>query len=109
MHEVTCTHCGRTVHVSPDAPRCSLCGHDLHLLIPEQYAASYFYRRAADQYATYLEPHLRLGSTLAEMRAYNEAIAAYQSAVRIDLYEWRARPLARRGIEYVAYALRKLW
>jgi cardiolipin synthase len=31
------------------------------------------------------------------------------SAVRIDLYEWRARPLARRGIEYMAYALRKLW
>ena len=30
-------------------------------------------------------------------------------ATRIDLYEWRARPLARRGIEYVAYALRKLW
>lgn len=27
----------------------------------------------------------------------------------LDLYEWRARPIARRGIEYVAYALRKLW
>ena len=27
----------------------------------------------------------------------------------IDLYEWRARPLARRGIETLAYALRKLW
>jgi len=31
------------------------------------------------------------------------------SAKRLDLYEWRARPLARRGIEYMAYALRKLW
>ncbi len=31
------------------------------------------------------------------------------AATRIDLYEWRARPLARRGIEYFAYALRKLW
>ena len=30
-------------------------------------------------------------------------------ATRIDLYEWRARPLARRGVELVAYALRKLW
>lgn len=30
-------------------------------------------------------------------------------AMRIDLFEWRARPLARRGVEYVAYALRKLW
>lgn len=30
-------------------------------------------------------------------------------ATRLDLYEWRARPLARRGVEYVAYALRKLW
>lgn len=27
----------------------------------------------------------------------------------VDLYAWRARPLARRGVEYVAYALRKLW
>lgn len=27
----------------------------------------------------------------------------------IDLYEWRARPLVRRGVEYVAFALRKLW
>jgi len=31
------------------------------------------------------------------------------AARRVDLYEWRARPLARRGFEYVAYALRKLW
>ncbi len=30
-------------------------------------------------------------------------------AQRVDLYEWRARPLLRRGVEYVAYALRKLW
>lgn len=30
-------------------------------------------------------------------------------ARRMDLYEWRSRPLARRGIEYMAYALRKLW
>ncbi len=30
-------------------------------------------------------------------------------AERVDLYEWRARPLVRRGVEYVAYALRKLW
>jgi cardiolipin synthase len=32
-----------------------------------------------------------------------------ESATRLDLYEWRARPLVRRGIEYMAYALRKLW
>lgn len=30
-------------------------------------------------------------------------------AERVDLYEWRARPILRRGVEYVAYALRKLW
>jgi cardiolipin synthase len=30
-------------------------------------------------------------------------------ATRVDLYEWRARPIARRGVEYMAYALRKLW
>jgi cardiolipin synthase len=32
-----------------------------------------------------------------------------ENAVQMDLYEWRARPLVRRGIEYMAYALRKLW
>lgn len=32
-----------------------------------------------------------------------------ETATHLDLYEWRARPLARRGIEYMAYALRKLW
>jgi cardiolipin synthase len=31
------------------------------------------------------------------------------TATHLDLYEWRARPLARRGVEYMAYALRKLW
>jgi cardiolipin synthase len=31
------------------------------------------------------------------------------NAERVDLYEWRARPLLRRGIESVAHALRKLW
>jgi cardiolipin synthase len=32
-----------------------------------------------------------------------------ENAMHLDLYEWRARPLVRRGIEYMAYALRKLW
>ncbi|MBX3217061.1 MAG: cardiolipin synthase B [Labilithrix sp.] len=32
-----------------------------------------------------------------------------ESSTHLDLYEWRARPLARRGVEYMAYALRKLW
>jgi cardiolipin synthase A/B len=32
-----------------------------------------------------------------------------ERADKLDLYEWRARPLARRGVEYVAYALRRLW
>lgn len=32
-----------------------------------------------------------------------------ETATHLDLYEWRARPLVRRGIEYMAYALRKLW
>ena len=30
------------------------------------------------------------------------------TATRVDLFEWRARPLVRRGVEYMAYALRKL-
>jgi len=48
MHEATCIHCGRSVPITPDAPRCSHCGRDLHQLIPPDYAASYFYRRSAD-------------------------------------------------------------
>lgn len=32
-----------------------------------------------------------------------------ETATRVDLFEWRARPLVRRGIEAMAYALRKLW
>lgn len=32
-----------------------------------------------------------------------------EGATHLDLYEWRARPLVRRGVEYMAYALRKLW
>ena len=32
-----------------------------------------------------------------------------EKADHLDLYEWRARPLVRRGFEYVAYALRRLW
>ena len=48
----------------------------------------------------------------------DEAFATYvrrwfdrdlEKATRIDLYEWRARPLARRAVESIAYALRKLW
>lgn len=32
-----------------------------------------------------------------------------ENAQSLDLYEWRARPLVRRGVEYMAYALRRLW
>jgi cardiolipin synthase A/B len=48
----------------------------------------------------------------------DEAFATYvrtwfdrdvERATRVDLFEWRARPLVRRGVEYMAYALRKLW
>ena len=47
----------------------------------------------------------------------NDAFATYVrtwfdrdlvGATPLDLYEWRARPLARRGMEYLAFALRKL-
>jgi cardiolipin synthase A/B len=31
-----------------------------------------------------------------------------ETSTHIDLYEWRARPLVRRGFEYMAFALRKL-
>ncbi|MCL2725415.1 MAG: phospholipase D-like domain-containing protein [Polyangiaceae bacterium] len=48
----------------------------------------------------------------------DEAFATYvrrwfdrdiEAATKIDLYEWRARPLLRRGVESMAFALRKLW
>lgn len=48
MHEVTCTHCGQVLQISPDACRCSRCGEDLRALIPPHRAAAYFYRRSAD-------------------------------------------------------------
>ena len=32
-----------------------------------------------------------------------------QDARRIELDEWRARPLARRALEWIAYGLRRLW
>ncbi len=48
MFELACSHCGRIVQISPDAARCSVCGEDLHSLIPADYSARYFYRRAAD-------------------------------------------------------------
>jgi cardiolipin synthase len=47
----------------------------------------------------------------------DEAFATYvrkwfdrdiENATHLDLYEWRARPLVRRGFEYVAFALRRL-
>jgi cardiolipin synthase len=47
----------------------------------------------------------------------DEAFATYvrkwfdrdlEASTHLDLYEWRARPLVRRGFEYVAFALRKL-
>jgi cardiolipin synthase len=32
-----------------------------------------------------------------------------ESAVRIDLAKWRNRSLARRGLEWMTYAVRRLW
>lgn len=48
----------------------------------------------------------------------DEAFATYvrkwfdrdvERATKIDLYEWRARPIVRRSFETIAHALRKLW
>lgn len=30
-------------------------------------------------------------------------------ALELDLYEWRERPFVRRGMEYLAFAMRRLW
>lgn len=43
-----------------------------------------FYKRAVDQYDTYVEGHLRLGMALAEAGAYTQAIDAYQAALRVE-------------------------
>lgn len=48
MQEVTCSHCGRHVQITPDAARCSWCGEDLQTLLIPQNATAYFYRRSAD-------------------------------------------------------------
>lgn len=48
LYDVACTHCGKPVQLSPDAPRCPVCGEDLHTLLPPDYSAHYFYQRAAE-------------------------------------------------------------
>src|SRR5436189_5724213 len=47
MYEVTCFHCLRIVHITPDDQHCSVCGEDLKHLIPPAFASKYFYDRAA--------------------------------------------------------------
>ncbi len=42
------------------------------------------YRRAAVANPSDAEPHVRIGQTLTDMRAYNEAIASYQWALQLD-------------------------
>jgi cardiolipin synthase len=75
-----------------------------------------------DQFATIgsynLDERSRTKNLEVNIAVEDEAFATYvrkwfdrdvERATRLDLYEWRARPLVRRGIEYMAYALRKLW
>lgn len=75
-----------------------------------------------DRFATIgsynLDERSRVKNLEVNVAVEDEAFAAYvrgwferdlARASRVDLYDWRARPLARRGVEYVAYALRKLW
>ncbi|CAN5711105.1 hypothetical protein BH10CHL1_BH10CHL1_08220 [soil metagenome] len=47
MYEVTCFHCLRIVHITPDDQHCSVCNEDLKHLIPPAFASKYFYDRAA--------------------------------------------------------------
>jgi Flp pilus assembly protein TadD len=42
------------------------------------------YRRAAVAKPTAADPHIRLGETLTDMRAYNEAITSFQWALQLD-------------------------
>jgi Flp pilus assembly protein TadD len=42
------------------------------------------YRRAAAAKPSDAEPHVRIGQTLTDMRAYNEAITSYQWALQLD-------------------------
>jgi nucleoid-associated protein YgaU len=48
MYEVTCFYCGHLARITPDAERCAVCGADLKHLITPDYAARYFYDRAAE-------------------------------------------------------------
>jgi cardiolipin synthase len=75
-----------------------------------------------DRYATIgsynLDERSRSKNLEVNVGVEDEAFAQYvrkwfdrdvEKATRLDLFEWRARPLVRRGVEYMAYALRKLW
>ncbi len=75
-----------------------------------------------DRFATVgsynLDERSRTKNLEVNVAVLDEAFARYvrgwfdrdvERATRVDLYEWRARPLARRGVEYMAFALRKLW
>lgn len=122
MHHVRCTHCGQSVQISPDAPRCSICGQDLHTLIPEGYTAPYFYNRAADLAARGDLPsalaeaergldHIEsselrlLAAILAKRLNDMDAVRAHVAAIPVDdrlrqEAEWllRSHPAARPAI-----------
>lgn len=48
MQEVVCPKCNSTVHISPDAARCSVCGEPLRHLLEAEYASGHFYKHAAE-------------------------------------------------------------
>jgi hypothetical protein len=47
MQEVTCFHCRNSVHISPDAERCPVCGENLRHLMSAEQISGYFYNRSS--------------------------------------------------------------
>ncbi|MEZ4863959.1 MAG: LysM peptidoglycan-binding domain-containing protein [Caldilineaceae bacterium] len=101
MQEVICFHCGRIVHISPDAELCSVCGENLRELLHPVYASKYFYDRAAqiaaggnvlqalqevDRGLTYqASSELRLlGAILAKRIGDSEQMRQHVGAIPID-------------------------
>lgn len=83
--------------------------HAKTLVIDDQFAMIGSYNLDERSRAKNLEVNIAVEDAAFATYVRNWFDRDIAAANRVDLYEWRARPLARRGIEYMAYALRKLW
>ncbi len=119
MQEVVCPKCNSTVHISPDAARCSVCGEPLRHLLEAEYASGHFYKHAAELAAggdvitalseakrglAYRDmPELRLLAAILSKKLGNyEEVRQHVAAIPVDdalrsEAEWLLRSEDRRG------------